>query len=201
MNWPGKTLALLLLLALVPMAAHAESSAQAVVRGFYAHLVATMKQGDEVGYNGRYKKIDPALRTAFNLPLMAQTAVGASWAGASAQEQADLVAAFADFSVASYANRFASYNGEQFTVTGEKPTPNGVIVESVLKPREGEPITLNYLLRQDETGAYRIVDVLINGTISEMATRRAEFSSIARRDGISALVNALGEKSKQLGPS
>ena len=202
MNLVRKALALLLLLGLfTPASAQAESSAQSVVKGFYSHLVSAMKQGDQLGYSGRYKKLDPVIRAAFNLPLMARTAVGASWAEASGQEQSDLTSAFSDFSVATYANRFASYDGEQFAVTGEKPAPNGVIVETSIKPKEGDAVTLNYLLRPDEAGAYRIVDVFINGTISEMATRRAEFSSIARRDGISALVNSLGEKSKQLGPS
>jgi len=202
MNIIRKAFALLLILGLLaPSAAYADSSAQSVVRGFYTHLVAAMKQGDQLGYSGRYKKLDPIIRTSFNLPLMAKTAVGASWAGASAQEQADLVSAFSDFSVATYANRFASYDGEQFTVTGEKPTTGGMIVETSIKPKEGDAVNLNYLLRPDDAGAYRIVDVYINGMISEMATRRAEFSSIARRDGISALVNSLGEKSKQMGPS
>ena len=202
MNLIRKFFALLLILGLLaPTSAHADPSAQSIVRGFYAHLVTAMKQGDQLGYNGRYKKLDPVIRASFNLPLMAKTAVGASWEGASAQEQADLIAAFSDFSVATYANRFASYDGEQFTVMGEKQTAGGMIVETSIKPKEGDAVTLNYLLRPDNSGTYRIVDVFINGTISEMATRRAEFSSIARRDGIPALVNSLGEKSKQMGPS
>ncbi len=197
-----RVFALILVLALViPTSARAESSAQSVVRGFYSHLIAAMKQGDQLGYSGRYKKLDPVIRSTFNLPLMAKTAVGVSWAEASAQEQADLTSAFSDFSVATYANRFATYDGEQFTVIGEKQAANGVIVETSIKPKEGEATTLNYLLRPDNAGNYRVVDVFINGTISEMATRRAEFSSIARREGIPALVNSLGEKSKQLGSS
>jgi len=183
-------------------AAHADTPAQAVVRNFYTQLTASMKQGNQLGFSGRYKKLDPAIRSAFNLPLMTKAAVGASWSEASPQEQADLVSAFSDFSVSTYASRFASYNDEQFTVADEKPTDGGaVIVETTLKPKEGDSVSLNYLMRQDDKGKYRIVDVYINGTISELATRRAEFSSIARRDGIAALVNSLGEKSKQMGPS
>jgi hypothetical protein len=43
--------------------------------------------------------------------------------------------------------------------------------------------------------------VFLDGAISELATRRAEFSAVIKRDGIAALVNSLGEKSKQMGPS
>jgi phospholipid transport system substrate-binding protein len=56
-------------------------------------------------------------------------------------------------------------------------------------------------MKQDDDGKLRIVDVFLNGTISELATRRAEFFSIVQRDGISALVNSLSEKSRQMGPT
>jgi phospholipid transport system substrate-binding protein len=179
----------------------ADTAAENVVRHFYAQLLGAMKQGDQLGFSGRYKKLDPAIRTAFNLPLMAKLSVGSGWADATPQEQSELVDAFSDFSVASYANRFAGYDGEQFTVVDEKPSANGVLVETTLQPKEGDAVALNYLMRPDDKGNYRIVDVFLNGTISELATQRSEFSSIVRRDGIPALVNSLGQKSKSMGPS
>ena len=190
---------------LVPVSARAaDTPAETVVRHFYSQLVGAMKQSDTLGFTGRYKKLDPAIRSAFNLPVMARLSVGSSWADASPQEQTELVSAFSEFSVSSWASRFASYDGEQFTVIDQKPAggaDNAVIVETTLQPHEGDAVALNYLMQPDDKGNYRIIDVFLNGTISELATRRAEFSSIARRDGISALVNSLDEKSKQMGPS
>ncbi|MDE2029750.1 MAG: ABC transporter substrate-binding protein [Alphaproteobacteria bacterium] len=177
-------------------------SASAVVRGFYAQLTSTLKQGAKLGFAGRYKKLEPAIRAAFDLPLMTKMSVGASWDSASLQEKAALVAAFSDFSIATYASRFAQDDGETFTVKGEKASPSGgMMVDTVLKPKDGDPVSLDYLLKPDDKGQYRIVDVFMDGTISELATRRAEFSSIARREGIAALVNSLDQKSKQMGPS
>jgi len=203
MTFLRRLLAVLIVLGfLTSAAARAETPAQNVVHEFYVQLVTAMKQGDQLGFSGRYKRLDPVIRRSFNLPLMTRMAVGSTWTAATPQEQTELVSAFSDFSVASYANRFAAYDGEQFTVTGEKPVENGgVIVETSLKPKGGDAVSLNYLLRPDDKGLFRIVDVFLNGTISELATRRAEFSSIARRDGISALVNDLGQKSREMGPS
>jgi phospholipid transport system substrate-binding protein len=181
--------------------AAARVSATNVVKNFYAQLVDVMKQGDRLGFAGRFRKLDPALHTAFNLPLMTRFAVGTVWNDATPAEQDRLTKAFSEFSTATYASRFAAYDGEQFAVTDEKPVPDGVMVETALTPREGDPVALNYLMRQDEKGAWRIVDVFMNGAISELATRRAEFSAVIKRDGIAALVNSLGEKSKQMGPS
>ncbi len=197
-----RSLVVIALVLLASFPAHAaDSQAQSVVRGLYAQLIASMKQGDQLGFDGRYKKLEPVIRASFNLPLMTRVAVGSNWASASPQQQNELVSAFSSFSIATYASRFAAYDGEQFTVTGEQASGKDVIVETSLKPTTGEAIALNYLMRLDDKGVYRIVDVFMNGTISELATRRAEFSSIARRDGIPALVNSLGAKSKQMGPS
>jgi len=186
---------------LVHAATPASSPPDAVVKGFYAHLVDAMKQGNKLGFAGRYKKLSPAIKSAFNFPLMTRYAVGPIWTEATAAEQQQLVSAFSDFSVATYASQFKAYDGERFDVTGDKPSADGVIVQTKLTPKNGEPVTLDYLMKTDDQGDWRIVDVFLAGAISELATRRAEFSSIVRRDGITALVNSLSEKSKQMGPS
>jgi phospholipid transport system substrate-binding protein len=45
---------------------------------------------------------------------------------------------------------------------------------------------------------WQIVDVYLAGTVSELATRRSEFSSVMRRGGAEALVDALQKKTAQL---
>lgn len=171
-----------------------------IVRGFYDNLIDTMKHGEKLGFDGRYKKLEPIVSGAFNLPLMTRVAVGLAWSSANTEERRRLISAFSDFSIASYADRFASYDGEKFEVVGENPASNGgVIVETRLTPKDGEPVALNYLVRADETGAQRIVDVFIDATISELATRRSEFTAIVKRDGIDGLVATLGEKTKKMG--
>ena len=194
---------LLAIFVLAPFTAEAASTASTkVVQGFYNRLVDTMKKGDQLGYAGRYKSLAPIIKSSFNLPLMTRFAVGPAWSNTQPAEQKQLVSAFSDFSVATYASRFAKYDGEKFEVVGEKPASNGgTIVETKLTPKDSEPIALNYLVQKDDTGTLRIVDVFLDATISELATRRAEFSSILNRDGVSALVTTLSEKSKQMGPS
>jgi phospholipid transport system substrate-binding protein len=202
---------LLLLIALVlaaPVPSLAASAsdpngaASATVRNFYVTLTETMKEGPRLGYAGRYRKLNPALQTAFNLPLMTRVAVGPLWNKATPAEQQQLISAFSQFSVANYASQFKSWDGEQFVVTDEKPSAAGdVLVESKLQPKSGEAVQFNYVMRRDEAGNWRIVDVLLAGAISQLAARRSEFDAIAEKDGIPALVNSLDRKSKQMGPS
>ncbi|MGI9431564.1 MAG: ABC transporter substrate-binding protein, partial [Myxococcota bacterium] len=48
--------------------------------------------------------------------------------------------------------------------------------------------------RADAEGAWRIIDVFLNGTVSELALRRSEYSSVIRSDGYEALRDGLREK-------
>ncbi|MBV8060739.1 MAG: ABC transporter substrate-binding protein [Alphaproteobacteria bacterium] len=172
-----------------------------VIKNFYAELTDSMRRADTLGYAGRYKKMQTAVHTAFDMPTMTRLATGLAWTNATPDEQTQLISAFESFSAASYASQFNAYDGEQFALGDTKPMNGGLMVETTLQPKEGDAVALNYMMRRDAAGSWRIVDVFLNGTISQLATRRAEFSAIAHKDGIAALVNSLGEKSKQMGPS
>jgi phospholipid transport system substrate-binding protein len=176
-----------------------ETPQTALIKNFYVQLVDTIKQGDQLGFSGRYKKLEPVVRKAFNLPLMARTSVGLAWSKAGQPEQQKLVDAFSAFSIANYASRFQRFDGEAFDVVGEKPAQGGVIVETKLTPKGGDPVGLNYLIRLDEAGNPRIVDVYLDAAISELATRRSEFTTLIKREGFPALVASLEAKAKKMG--
>ncbi len=179
-----------------------DTPAVALVKSFYATLEETMKEGPKLGFEGRYKKLEPAVTKAFNLPLMARYAVGLGWNKEPVEEQKKLIEAFSRFSVATYASRFTKYDGEIFQVLGEKPAAGGgVMVETKLKPKDGEAVTLNYLVRNDEAGSPRIMDVYLDAAISELATRRAEFGAVIKRQGFFALIDSLDEKAKKMDQS
>jgi phospholipid transport system substrate-binding protein len=170
----------------------------ATISGFYDVLLSTMKDGPTLGFNGRSERLSPAIRSAFDLPLMTRLMVGPQWANLTPEQQHQLVAAFSDFSVAVYASRFEDYSGERFQVDGT-PTPSttGVIIHSKLLKSDGDPVQIDYLMRANERG-WQIIDVFLSGTVSELATRRSEFSSVMRRGGAEALVDLLQKKAAQL---
>lgn len=188
-----------LLLGFAPFDAHAETAPTALVKDFYTTLVETMKEGPKLGFDGRYKKLEPAVTKTFNLGGMARLAVGPAWLKASPEQREAMAKAFSDFSVATYASRFKKFDNETFTVTGEKQMPDGsTIVETKLTPDGEAPVILNYMVRKDETGAPRIMDVYLDASISELATRRADFSAVIKRDGMDALIASLKDKVKKM---
>jgi len=193
-------LAGLALLRGVPTRAGEPSAAAATtIRDFYAVLLETMKNGPKLGFAGRKAKLTPVIDKAFALALMTRLTVGPQWQNLAPDDQKNLVDAFSDFSIATYANRFDDYSGEQFEVDpGTTPVANGdVIVHSKLIKSDADPVALDYLMRVEGDG-WQIIDVYLSGTVSELATRRSEFSSVLRRGGVAALLDLLQKKTTEL---
>ncbi len=170
----------------------------ATISSFYDTLLSVMKNGPTLGFSGRRERLAPAIHRAFDLPLMTRLMVGPQWVSLTPIQQQQLVAAFSDFSVATYASRFDDFSGERFQVAPDAmPTAEGTIVKTKMIKSDGEPVQIDYLMH-DAGGAWQIIDVYLSGTVSELATRRSEFSSVLRRGGPEALVDLLQKKVIQL---
>jgi phospholipid transport system substrate-binding protein len=174
-------------------AAEPEADPRAVVTALSQNLLDTMRNARQLGYKGRYAKLEPVVRQAFDVPYMTKVAVGAGWDGLTPVQQAALADAFGDFIAATYARRFDGYDGEKFVTQGEHPIGNAMLVQTQLIKSDGEPVALNYVARRDD-GQWRVVDIFLTGTISELATRRSEFSSVFRASGYDGLLGALRQK-------
>ena len=183
------------LFAALPAAAAAETgSAPAVIERFYDQLLAVMKDAKRLGFDGRYARLSPAISRTFDLPLMTRIAIGPGWAQIPADQQQRLNAAFSRYTISMYANRFDDYGGERFEVIpAANRGPNGVIVNTRLVKTNGEAIALNYLMRQEASG-WKVIDVYLSGSISELAARRSEFVSGLQRNGAEGLVPLLEQR-------
>lgn len=167
------------------------------VRTLYSTLLNSMRNGPSLGARGRYAQIEPVVQRVFDVPFMARLAVGPQWSTLTPMQQQQVSAAFGRYIAAIYAERFDSYAGEQLQVVGEQASPSGTIITSRIVKSNGEPVQINYLMHQNG-GAWQIADVYLNGTISELATRRAEFASILQSQGINGLIGRLNAKADQL---
>jgi phospholipid transport system substrate-binding protein len=163
------------------------------VRAFYATLLDTMRNASQLGPQGRYARLAPAIRQSFDIPFMTRLAVGPEWNSLTPAQQQQVTQAFERYVAAIYAERFHKYAGEQFNVTGEQGSPAGTVITSQIVPSDGSAVHINYLMRDN-----KIADVYLNGTISELATRRSEFSSILKTQGINGLITALNSKAAAL---
>jgi phospholipid transport system substrate-binding protein len=171
----------------------APASGGDTVQGLYDALLNTMKNGRTLGQSGRFTQLAPVIRRSFDIASMARLSVGPSWAGLSEAQRQQVSESFGRYISAIYADRFDSYDGQKLEVTGEQPAPSGVMVKSQIIKANGEPVKVDYMMRRNgET--WLISDIYLDGAISEVATRRSEFATILKNDGIDGLIAALNRK-------
>jgi phospholipid transport system substrate-binding protein len=186
--------------ALFPAARAQDADPAATARSLCDALMASMKRGPALDFAGRRDLLAPEVERDLNLPLMTRIVVGPSWRSLSPSDQKQLVEAFSACSVATYAQRFKSYAGERFEVDPvPAKLPSGdCIVHTRLFTGDPDPVQLDYLMRAGD-GRWRIIDVYLSGTISELAARRSEYSAVLRQGGAPALVELLRKKAADLG--
>ena len=191
-------LALLLGLAPAGLGPRAAADPGAAVAGLSAALLAVMQEGASLDATARFQRLRPALDRAFDFPAMAEAALGRTWRDLTPAERQAAVTAFTDFSAASYASRFTSYGGERFEILGEEPGRRGtVLVKSAIVKADGEAVAIDYLTRASDSD-WRIIDVLLEGTYSELAAKRSEFAAVIKNQGFEALLQRLTEKTRAL---
>ena len=185
-----------LLPVLLPSGARAAETPKATVEQLNAALLDVMKEAGSLGYRGRYERLAPLIRETFDFPAMARIIVGSHWSAISTAQQEAFTEAFTNYSIGVFADRFDGYDGERFEVLGEQPGRRGaVLVQNRIVRSDGDPVAINYLTRPENDGAnWRIVDTILGGTASELATRRSEYDGIIEKLGIGALIQALKDK-------
>jgi phospholipid transport system substrate-binding protein len=192
--WKALTLAAGLGLAMLSCPVHAAPMTGGdTVQGLYDALLVTMKNGRTLGQSGRFTQLEPVIRRTFDITGMARLSVGPSWATLSEARRQLVTESFARYISAIYADRFDSYAGQKLEVTGEQPVPSGVRVKSRIIKANGEPVSIDYMMRRNGEG-WLISDIYLDGAISEVATRRSEFAAILKNDGIDGLIAALNRK-------
>ena len=191
---------LLLFLALSePFQANAsEPPPSTQVEQFHDVLLSVMKDADQLGILGRYKKLEPVLSQVFSLKSMIQIASGAFWKRTSDQEKTQLTSAFSRLTIATYATQFDGFSGQLFKTIGTKPGPQKTtLVETQIVNPDTSSVTLRYVFREIK-GQWRVIDVLLDTGFSELARKRSEYRSVLKTVGVAGLTLLLNAKTDSL---
>ncbi len=176
-----------------PGTANAEGSTE-VVETLHAALIEVMENAETLGYSGRYAVLDPVIRASFDSEFMARKTIGRHWKEMNEVDRERWLDHFVRYTVSNYAGRFAEFQGEHFETHGEEEAPHDtVLVRTTLVVPSDKNVDLNYRLRP-VSGGWRIVDIYMNGTVSELALRRSEYGSTLKREGFEVLVGAIAQK-------
>jgi phospholipid transport system substrate-binding protein len=180
----------------LPLSAQTPGAAAAHIQNYYQQLMPTIQQAGRLSVAERDKRFAPAITAAFDLATMTRLAVGPAWKSFTPAQQTAAQEAFTRFIVADYASQIKDYSGESFVVdpqTSPEARGGGEIVKTRILQPSGRIVNINYLVRGG-----RVIDVYLNGTISDLATRRDEFASIIASGGAEGLIARLHDRTQSL---
>jgi len=180
----------------LPLSAQTPGAAAAHIQDYYQQLMPTIRQAGQLSVRERDKRFAPAITAAFDLATMTRLAVGPAWKSFTPAQQTAAQEAFTRFIVADYASQIKDYSGESFVVdpqTSPEARGGGEIVKTRILQPSGRIVNINYLVRGG-----RVIDVYLNGTISDLATRRDEFASIIASGGAEGLIARLHDRTQSL---
>jgi phospholipid transport system substrate-binding protein len=182
---------------LAPGLARADSAAAAPIAALDTGLAAAEKNA-ATPFADRYAAMAPAVDRAFNLPQLLQSTVGLRWAQIAPAQREKLLAAFRAFTIASYVANFNTDSGDGFRILPETRNIGAdQVVETEIVPKSGDPTRIDYVMRQGQAG-WQVVDVLEQGTISQVAVQRSDFRSLLSDGTGVALTDSLNKRVAKL---
>lgn len=166
-----------------------------VVNSYHASLIRIAKVPSD--HEARFAALAPVMDAAFDFEGMIKTASSSHWRKSDEHVQKELLTAFRRVSIATYANRFAGLRDSHFEISGMRDGPRGLKLVDTALVTKNENVQISYVMRKKEQG-WRIIDVLLDGGISELAVRASEYASILNDGGTAALIKTLNDQSRQL---
>lgn len=182
------------MLALVSIGVRADviQDAKKPVDHLNQELIGLMRGGKQLGYEGRIKKIDPTVRQSFMFEAVAQIALGTHWKKLDEAQKLQFMDKYRELSSATYASQFKEYEGETFEFeSGQELKPGRVVIRyNLVASKEKHAFEYHMSLFN---GEWRVVNIVVDG-ISDLALRKAQYTSVIDREGFDALISKLTQK-------
>ena len=176
-----------------PGSAGEMDGAGATVDVFHGKLLSVMQRAEELGYQGRYRELEPLISDCFDFPLITDVILSRYRDRLDALQRAEFTRIFSLLSTATYASRFNGYDGEEFLEISRVPLRKGrVLIKTELRRPAGDPVSLDYLLHEKQ-GKWYIISVSANG-VNDLSLKRAEYAAVIKEKGYNGLVTEILSK-------
>ena len=139
--------------------------------------------------------IDDVVKNSYDLEKMGKIIIGVDWKQMDTKSKKEFINVFKRFISVNYFRRFNKINELNFEhqtvkVIGDKFKLAGVILTA-----DNEKLKIDYLLGF-KNEKWKIFDVLLDGSISEVATKKSDFKKIIKEEGVKGLVKNLRIRNK-----
>ena len=122
---------------------------------------------------------------------MIQMIIGVHWNNISEAKKKELTEVFQTYIASNYLRMFEKISNPSFEQSAEKKIgKNYRLIKTFLILNKDERVEINYLLLK-KNEEWKIFDVLLAGSVSEIATKKSEFRKYLKNGNIEELINAL----------
>ena len=141
-----------------------------------------------------YQLVGTKLAPHFDFDMITRSAVGKDWNQASPAQRMELVNAFREVLVRTYAKALLKYSGQEIVYQSSKPgTRSGTVVVPTQVRAPGAPtIPIDYRMHK-LGGSWKVYDVVIDN-VSLISNYRGQFRATIGREGIDGLISELRSK-------
>lgn len=176
-----------------------ENSIKTPVVNLY-RILSQLQQSKQTPAEKGMTALRKVLNDSYDFSSILSSTVGYRYDSYSEAEKEQLLQAFTNYTVARYYSSFAKEKGTGFKILPnvKNATTND---DKIIKTRVGDAsdmgsaTEINYLLRKTPQG-WKIVDVLLNGHISQIAIQHGDFSSTLAKGGSQGLIEMLNKKTQ-----
>ena len=130
------------------------------------------------------------VKNTYNVEKMIAKIIGDTWKKTNEKDQEEIVIIFQEYIAKNYFNRFKKIKNPIFNYEESKKIGEKFMLVKTDLVVDKEEVSISYLLSLDKN-KWRIFDVLLAGSISEIATKKSEFSAFIRDGKITPLIDAL----------
>ncbi len=170
-----------------------EQAIQAPVKALHATLLDIMQTVATKNFQERYDIMEATVVEHFNFTLIAKVVLGRYWKTLDDTSRTDFISLFKRLTIATYVDRFDSFNGEHFNnLAIEKMKKNRFMVKTEFIKTNHSPVSFNYIVQNDDA-KWQIVSIIANG-INDLALKRADYAAVIKNHGFATLTTRLEEK-------
>ena len=139
--------------------------------------------------------MDDVVKNSYDLEKMGKMIIGVKWKKVEIKMQKEFIDVFKRFISVNYLRRFNKINDLDFEHQSVRVIEDKFRLAGVILIADNERIKIDYLLSFNND-QWKIFDVLLDGSISEIATKKSDFKKIINEEGVSGLIKNLSVRNQ-----
>ena len=170
---------------------HSETKSESkILAGVNELHESLIKISDKKINSDNLAMIDDAVKSSYDLEKMGKIIIGINWKQMDTKTQEEFINVFKRFISVNYFKRFNKINELDFEHQTVTDIEDKFKLARVIITADNEKFKIDYLLGF-KNEKWKIFDVLLDGSISEVATKKSDFKKIIEEEGLSGLVKNL----------